>query len=148
MFCKICGNELNDNAVVCIKCGCAVERAPAPKVKTVKANSANEPSTAYKVLDFVTKTLIVLSLMFFAFSIMWGRVYVNSRYSSYGYLYSDYGLALASLLFGIFAYCVGLATFILGFIGSHRVSVFRNALLFIVVSAVLAVSIVVKAIAG
>lgn len=24
MFCKHCGAEINDNAVVCIKCGCAV----------------------------------------------------------------------------------------------------------------------------
>lgn len=26
MFCSNCGTEINDNAVVCIKCGCAVNR--------------------------------------------------------------------------------------------------------------------------
>lgn len=25
MFCKNCGNEINDNAVICPKCGCAVK---------------------------------------------------------------------------------------------------------------------------
>lgn len=25
MFCKECGNEVNDNAVVCLKCGCATD---------------------------------------------------------------------------------------------------------------------------
>ena len=26
MFCKYCGNEVNDNAVVCTKCGCPAEK--------------------------------------------------------------------------------------------------------------------------
>lgn len=26
MFCSNCGAEINDNAVVCVKCGCAVSR--------------------------------------------------------------------------------------------------------------------------
>ncbi len=26
MFCKYCGNELNENAVVCTKCGCSAEK--------------------------------------------------------------------------------------------------------------------------
>lgn len=24
MYCKTCGNEINDNAVICVHCGCAV----------------------------------------------------------------------------------------------------------------------------
>ena len=27
MFCKNCGAEINDNAVVCVKCGCAVNES-------------------------------------------------------------------------------------------------------------------------
>ena len=26
MYCSNCGAEINDNAVVCVKCGCAVKR--------------------------------------------------------------------------------------------------------------------------
>ena len=30
MFCKNCGAEINDNAVICVKCGCAINnQAPA-----------------------------------------------------------------------------------------------------------------------
>lgn len=28
MFCKKCGAEVNDDAVVCVKCGCAIDKAP------------------------------------------------------------------------------------------------------------------------
>jgi len=37
-YCSVCGAELNDNAAVCIKCGCAVQNfaAPARKLKTNK----------------------------------------------------------------------------------------------------------------
>ena len=31
MFCSNCGAEVNDKAVVCVKCGCAINR-PAPAV--------------------------------------------------------------------------------------------------------------------
>ena len=27
MFCQHCGAEINDNAVICVKCGCAVNGA-------------------------------------------------------------------------------------------------------------------------
>ena len=32
MFCSNCGAEVNDNAVVCVKCGCAINNRPAPAV--------------------------------------------------------------------------------------------------------------------
>lgn len=28
MYCSNCGAEINDNAVVCVKCGCAVNKQP------------------------------------------------------------------------------------------------------------------------
>ena len=31
MFCKNCGKEINDNAAVCIHCGCAIEEKPQSK---------------------------------------------------------------------------------------------------------------------
>ena len=34
MFCSNCGAEINDNAVVCVKCGCAVNNQPAPVANT------------------------------------------------------------------------------------------------------------------
>ena len=37
MFCKHCGAEINDNAVVCVKCGCAVNDS----VQTTRALDPN-----------------------------------------------------------------------------------------------------------
>lgn len=41
MFCKNCGNEINDNAVICPKCGCQVKEmaVPAMPVQVVQEGS-------------------------------------------------------------------------------------------------------------
>ena len=41
MFCSKCGKEIDDNAVVCIGCGCAVEK-PAQKAYPVCQNAQRE----------------------------------------------------------------------------------------------------------
>lgn len=39
-FCAKCGKELMDDAVLCPHCGCAVDGAPAKKVKSESSQSA------------------------------------------------------------------------------------------------------------
>ena len=39
MYCSNCGAEVNDNAVVCIKCGCAVNQ---PKMPSVNGGSSKD----------------------------------------------------------------------------------------------------------
>lgn len=39
MYCSNCGAEVNDNAVVCIKCGCAVNQ---PKMPSVNGESSKD----------------------------------------------------------------------------------------------------------
>ena len=47
MFCSKCGKEVNDDAVVCVHCGCAIENnKPSP------ANSNDAPNTGFAVLGF------------------------------------------------------------------------------------------------
>lgn len=46
MFCSKCGKEVNDEAVVCVHCGC-----PISNNKPVKAND-DAPSTGLAVLGF------------------------------------------------------------------------------------------------
>ena len=47
MFCSKCGKEVNDEAVVCVHCGCAIEnKKPSP------ANSNDAPKTGFAVLGF------------------------------------------------------------------------------------------------
>ena len=47
MFCSKCGKEVNDDAVVCVHCGCAIENK-----KPSLANSNDAPNTGFAVLGF------------------------------------------------------------------------------------------------
>ena len=44
MFCQKCGEEINDEAVVCTKCGCAVEKNQKPEPRP------DEPKTVIGVV--------------------------------------------------------------------------------------------------
>ena len=129
MFCKICGNELNENAVVCVKCGCAVEQEKKVEKVAEKSVSVGGTTTAYKVLDFVTKVLVVLAVTLF----MASRItYQWENYLSY---------LVVCFIFATMAYGTGLATFIIGFKKENKNRIFSSVLTFILVSAVLAISI-------
>ena len=39
MYCPNCGNQVDDNAVVCLKCGCAL--SPSSPTKSVEQDEAN-----------------------------------------------------------------------------------------------------------
>ena len=39
MFCQNCGAEINDNAVVCVKCGCAVVKKEQAQLETKVSNN-------------------------------------------------------------------------------------------------------------
>ena len=46
-YCTQCGSEINDNAVICVKCGCSVEGA----VVTKQAEE-DKPNTGFALLGF------------------------------------------------------------------------------------------------
>ncbi|MBQ8141388.1 MAG: zinc ribbon domain-containing protein [Clostridia bacterium] len=48
MYCSKCGKEVNDDAVVCVHCGCAIENE-----KTSIANQNDAPNTGFAVLGFL-----------------------------------------------------------------------------------------------
>ena len=47
MFCSKCGKEVNDEAVICVHCGCPIENKRMPAT-----NSSDAPSTGLAVLGF------------------------------------------------------------------------------------------------
>lgn len=47
MFCSKCGKEVNDDAVVCVHCGCAIENR-----KTSVEASNDAPNPGFAVLGF------------------------------------------------------------------------------------------------
>ena len=48
MFCSKCGKEVNEDAIVCVHCGCAIENKQA-----LVSKSADAPNTGYAVLGFL-----------------------------------------------------------------------------------------------
>lgn len=52
MFCRNCGKEVNDNAVVCVHCGAATG-VPIPNETTNVTLGKDEPETALIVLSFL-----------------------------------------------------------------------------------------------
>lgn len=48
MFCTKCGKEINDQAVVCVHCGCAVENNKSPAV-----SSNDAPNTGFAIIGFL-----------------------------------------------------------------------------------------------
>ncbi|MCL1837388.1 MAG: zinc ribbon domain-containing protein [Treponema sp.] len=49
-YCAHCGAEINDEAVVCVKCGCSTTKTDLPVVN--KVNTLDVPSAGWAVLSF------------------------------------------------------------------------------------------------
>ena len=58
MFCKTCGSEINDQAVICPKCGCSTAPATEPKPTTMP-----EQKSKINVLCLVGFVLSLVSLL-------------------------------------------------------------------------------------
>ena len=58
MFCSKCGKEINDEAVVCVHCGCPVEN------KAAAAVAGDAPNTGFAVIGFLIPIVgLILYLM-------------------------------------------------------------------------------------
>ncbi len=91
MYCSNCGAKINENAVVCVKCGAAVEgkKVVQPQV----SNSVNAPknssgaATASLVLGIIGLVIGVimffLSMCFYAYALETYRDSIYSYFSSY-----------------------------------------------------------------
>lgn len=80
MFCKICGNEVNDNAVICPKCGCPIDEQQYNN-KIVK--SSNNKQASYSGLQLTTAIILYIV----AFIIFIFRIISLVRYFEIGYIY-------------------------------------------------------------
>lgn len=122
-FCTKCGNELFDEAVVCMKCGCAVGTAvknPKPASAPVQSRAHTEKKSESGVLpafNFIFDLSTVLANLMLWISVAYAYIYTYSTsWSLYSYLWLDFGcvimafiLSIVSLGFGITCFCVTLA---------------------------------------
>lgn len=73
-YCPSCGNEMDDNAVICVKCGNAVA-APAPVA------AKKQPSKLWPML-VIGGVLLVLGMAFEVFVVMGGFIIADIYYIS------------------------------------------------------------------
>lgn len=48
-YCTNCGNEVNENAVICVKCGCAI-----PKIETYGSQAGFNPISSPSIVDTIS----------------------------------------------------------------------------------------------
>ena len=139
MFCRVCGNRLHEEAVVCPSCGCAVESVS----KKVKNSDNNVKNGGFFIfLNYLNVALICLALTFFALSIIYANVYsdffnvkiygniiqghINSNFSLYG---DSIDL---SFMFSLVALIGAIVNFILGFKKKNKNKSFISHVIFII----------------
>ncbi len=151
MFCKICGNELNEKAVICPKCGCAVEKVKPPKIKKEK-NITNY----FMIVKYITVILLCFAVMFMTLSIIYSYIKVNdglyllgtskTGYDLYGsiyaYFYTDYEVSIPCLIFSILSYVFSAIGFALGFKKENKEKRFATDAMFIIANFILVLSII------
>lgn len=143
MFCKFCGNELNENAVVCTKCGCAIptnneKEKNLPRNGDTVAESSVLTKTA-NILSYISIGLIVLSFFFWCLSVVGAsvssRIYAGSSISKstvFSYLWLNFGCLLISFISTILSFLVSTATFIVGLCSKNRQNSFKSNVIFII----------------
>ena len=86
MFCKQCGNQIHDQAFVCVHCGCAVEGAQIPK-----QNQPTQSPDHAKLLEIErdAKSIFLFGILSLVLSLGIGIVFqiinfskINSKYFS------------------------------------------------------------------
>ena len=142
MFCKTCGNELHENAVICPKCGCAVGNA-----KPIKQKSSNNTSKALTVINYMSVILICIATMFIASSVFSATVDVYEGYSSiittyYAYFWTNIEDSITGMVFAIIALVVSIIGFVLGLKKENKDKSFRSSVIFIISIVLLITSIV------
>lgn len=62
MFCVHCGAQIHDEAVVCVKCGCSVERRPAVPVKSSTDDSLHVVIKVFLILGCIAQGWMLIPL--------------------------------------------------------------------------------------
>ena len=125
-FCTKCGHEINDEAIICTSCGCAVTSTPtatptatATPVSSTIAQPASTSSTLLTAFNFVFTLVTAFCVFFLALAVVDAGVstyisyYSSSVYSSF---HLDYDLATVAAVFAFPAFSFGIVSFVLALV--------------------------------
>ena len=124
-YCEKCGAQMEDEAVLCVACGCMVREVMAKRtaVKPVRQKSKRtdgERSLGVLFLSLAHSVLAMLSALFIILSMLWATYEVVSR-SKEGVvkrftMLPEESLVIMALVMGIFSLLCGLASFVVGLV--------------------------------
>ena len=67
MYCTNCGNQIDDNAVICTKCGCLTEagkKMNLPRELSQQNSNQGQASSSNKTLGTIAKVFMIISTVF------------------------------------------------------------------------------------
>lgn len=125
MYCRTCGNKVNDNAEICVKCGCKpligkefcqicgakttaqqqVCTKCGSKLKSIMTTTQKKSKGTKIGLKIIGNTLIAISLIFFAFMV-WNIAVYAINYGTYGAIGHGAG-AFKSFVLGLLFFIFG-----------------------------------------
>ena len=115
-YCSKCGAQMNDEAVLCVACGCMIESAlsksatrPA-RVSSPKAKSG-EGNSSFRAFSFVHSVLSMLALYFVAISMILAEAYT---YRGVVTILPNSACIIASLGFGVLSLALAIVCLIVG----------------------------------
>lgn len=103
MYCKTCGKELNENAVICVGCGCVVDQEKVNKIVGKKYNeeevsfSTNEKIKHVHILGFI---LSICSTLFLLTVPIMGEYLIGAYVMFMILLYTGAGLSIYGIIKG------------------------------------------------
>ena len=119
MFCTTCGNELNDKAVICPRCGCAVKELATTSETPIQKNLPIEENDDNKNKHFSHFSFISFILSLLPFFTMFATMY--DGYYSVGYTnryyISLYSYSLNEIFLFVIACVFIIISSVLGIIG-------------------------------
>ncbi len=128
-FCTKCGNELFDESVVCMKCGCAVSNsaqghaAISNQSKVSVDTSTAKRGKCLNVFNFVfdVSAILYMAMLWIsvAYSYVWAYIYKIGEYII-EYLHLEYGCIIVAFILSIVLLGFGITCFSVTLANRHR----------------------------
>lgn len=115
-FCAKCGKELNDEAEICIGCGCIVQdiRMQCKREKIKRKLDATYVAKITTIFNFIFTIAVALSIFFLFLSIYNSRISFSSyTYSTYFYFFVDYVMGIWAFIFALPAFALSITSLVL-----------------------------------